>query len=91
MLLFGPREEEKREARSMLQAAEADFTLAKEEFDREQRLAGAASSRTNCDTFGVKIQVPDPKGAFKAGMAAMVFFDRPAAEAPPRLNSSVSE
>lgn len=50
MLQFGPREEEKREARSMLQAAEADFTLAKEEFDREQRLAGTASSRTNYDT-----------------------------------------
>jgi multidrug resistance efflux pump len=50
MLLFGPRDEEKREARSLLQAAEADFTLAKEEFDREQRLVGTASSRTNFDT-----------------------------------------
>ncbi|HEV8061340.1 MAG TPA: HlyD family efflux transporter periplasmic adaptor subunit [Gemmataceae bacterium] len=50
MLMVGSREEEKREARSMLQAAEADFTLAREEFDREQRLAGQASSRTNFDT-----------------------------------------
>jgi multidrug resistance efflux pump len=50
MLVYGPREEEKREARSTLQAAEADFDLAKEEFDREQRLLGTASSRTNYDT-----------------------------------------
>jgi HlyD family secretion protein len=27
--------------------------------------------------FGVKILVPDPRGVFKAGMAAMVVFDRP--------------
>jgi HlyD family secretion protein len=34
--------------------------------------------------FGVKIQVPDPKGVFKAGMAANVTFNRlePAASSP---------
>ena len=50
MMLAGPRDEEKREARSMFQAADADYTLAREEFDREARLAGTASSRTNYDT-----------------------------------------
>ena len=34
--------------------------------------------------FGVKILIPDPKGVFKAGMAALVVFDRPMpAEGPP--------
>ncbi len=50
MLMVGPRDEEKREAKSLLQAAEADYTLAREEYDREQRLLGTASSRTNYDT-----------------------------------------
>jgi HlyD family secretion protein len=50
MMVAGSRDEEKREARSMFQAADADYTLAREEFDREARLAGTASSRTNYDT-----------------------------------------